>query len=267
MIVVKVGGGEGIDLDAVCSDAADVLKTGQKLIIVHGGSHETNLLSARLGKPPRFVRSSSGMESRYTDRETLDIFTMVYAGKINKYIVARLQCLGVNALGLSGIDGGLFKGPRKPFVKIVEGDKVKVLRDDFTGRVEQVNVGLIRLLIAAGYTLVLTPPALSYEGEAINVDGDRAAAALAASLKAERLVILSNVPGLLKDVHDELTLISHVPRDEIDRYAEYAQGRMKKKLLGAREALGGGVSQVVIAYGRTLRPISQALEGKGTVIS
>src|SRR5512136_1771861 len=142
MIVVKIGGSAGVDLDAVCSDLAALTRAGQQLILVHGGSHETNLLSERLNKPPRFVTSVSGMESRYTDRETLEIFEMVYAGKVNKGIVERLQKLGVNAVGLSGVDGRLLEGKRKDAIKVIENGKMKVLRDDYTGRVEQANTHL-----------------------------------------------------------------------------------------------------------------------------
>ena len=101
MIVVKVGGSKGIDLDAFCRDLATAIKGGADIVLVHGGSHETNVLSESLGKPPRFVTSISGVESRYTDRETLEIFTMVYVGKVNKYIVEQLQRHGVNAVGFS----------------------------------------------------------------------------------------------------------------------------------------------------------------------
>ena len=120
MIVIKVGGSLGIDYDAVCDDLASLIKSGQRAILVHGGSAETNLLSEKLGKPPRMVTSVSGYESRYTDRETLEIFEMVYCGKINKGIVERLQRLGINALGLSGIDGRIWEGIRKSTILIVE---------------------------------------------------------------------------------------------------------------------------------------------------
>lgn len=123
---------------------------------------------------------------------------MVYCGKMNKGIVERLQRLGVNAVGLSGLDGRIFEGRHKDSVRIVEDGKTKILRGDHTGTVEKVNTGLIDLLLAGGYLPVLTPPASSYEGVAINVDGDRAAAALAVALKADALLLLSNVPGLLR---------------------------------------------------------------------
>lgn len=267
MIVVKIGGSAGVDLDAVCSDLAALTRAGQQLILVHGGSHETNLLSEKLGKPPRFVTSVSGMESRYTDRETLEIFEMVYAGKVNKGIVERLQKLGVNAVGLSGVDGRLLEGKRKDAIKIIENGKMKVLRDDYTGRVEKANTGLIRLLLDNGYLPVITPPAISFEGDAINVDGDRAAAVLAQALQADTLLLLSNVPGLLRSLSDSSTLIRKVEQGDIDDVAQFAQGRMKKKVLGAKEALAAGVQRVVIGDGRRAAPISDALAGAGTVFT
>ena len=142
------------------------------------------------------------MQSRYTDRETLMLFCMAYVGKLNKLFVERLQQLGVNAVGLCGADGRSMEGTRKAAIKVVEGGKRRVLRDDFTGRVERVNTDLLNLLLDNGYTPVLCPPALSYDSEIINVDGDRAAAVVAVDCKAETLVILSNVSGLLRSLDD-----------------------------------------------------------------
>ncbi len=266
LFVIKVGGSVGIDYGAVCADLASIVKSGRKAILVHGGSAETNRISERLGKPPRMVTSVSGYPSRYTDRETLEIFEMVYCGKMNKGIVEKLQRYGINAVGLSGLDGRIWEGNRKSAITIIENGKKKVLRDDFTGKVEKVNLGLIHLLLDNGFMPVLTPPAISYEGEAINVDGDRAAAILASTLRVDKLVILSNIPGLLRDVHDESTLIEEIQCDQIDRFMEFAKGRMKKKVLGAIEAIRAGVKEVVFADARIPQPITAALEGKGTVI-
>ena len=105
MIIVKAGGGKGLDMGTVVADVAEIVKQGQQVVLVHGGSHETNVVSEKLGHPPRFVTSASGHSSRYTDRETLEIFLMTAAGKINKLIVEQLQQTGVNAVGLSGLDG------------------------------------------------------------------------------------------------------------------------------------------------------------------
>ncbi|MEO7908662.1 MAG: [LysW]-aminoadipate kinase [Roseiflexaceae bacterium] len=267
MIVVKVGGGVGIDYDALCADIAELWQAGQRLVLVHGGSNETNVLAERLGHPPRFVTSPSGYSSRYTDRETLEIFMMAYAGKVNKLIVERLQRLGINAVGLSGIDGRLLEGKRKAAIRIIEDGKQKVLRDDWTGTVERVNGGLLTALLGGGYLPVVAPLASSYDGEALNVDGDRAAAALAVGLGADTLLLLSNVPGLLRAFPDESTLIATIARADIEEFLPVAQGRMKKKVLGAAEALGGGVGRVILGDARSSQPISRALAGQGTVIA
>ncbi len=266
MIVVKVGGSEGIDLDAVCQDIADLHKSGQPIILVHGGSHETNVIADKLGHPPVFVTSVSGYVSRYTDRETLSIFEMVYCGKINKSIVERFQQIGVNAIGLSGIDGRLLEGSRKSTIKIIEDGKRRVLRDDYTGKVERANVSLLTLLLENGYLPVVTPPAISYEGDAINVDGDRAAAVIAAAMKAEQLIILSNVPGLLRNFPDESSLIPLIEKERVEDFMEFAEGRMKKKIMGAAEAIAEGVGRVVFADARIQQPVRNAMQGHGTVI-
>jgi acetylglutamate/LysW-gamma-L-alpha-aminoadipate kinase len=267
MIVVKVGGSEGIDLDAVCRDVAALVKQGEELILVHGGSAETNKIAEQLGHPPRFVTSVSGYTSRFTDRETLSIFEMVYCGRINKSIVERLQGLGVNAVGLSGLDGRLLEGRRKEAIRVRQGGKRRVLHGDYTGTVEKVNASLLRLLLENGYLPVVTPPAISYHSEGINVDGDRAAAAIAQALDATDLVILSNVPGLLRDFPDEDTIIPRIDRTRVEEAMAFAEGRMKKKVLGATEALGAGVGRVIFADGRIEAPIRAALAGQGTVIA
>lgn len=267
MIVVKAGGNGSLDMEAVCADITELVCQGEQVVLVHGGSHETNVISEKLGCPPRFVTSVSGHSSRYTDRETLEIFAMVTAGRINKMLVERLQQLGVNAIGLSGLDGRLLEGRRKFSLRIVENGKRKVLRGDYSGKIERVNVELLRTLLEAGYVPVVAPLALSHQSEALNVDGDRVAAVIGSALKAQAVIILSNVPGLLRDFPDESTLITHIPLGQAEEHLDrYAQGRMKKKLLGAIESLRDGVGQVVIADGRVAQPLHRALAGQGTVI-
>lgn len=268
MIVVKVGGSEGINYEAVAKDAASLWKAGQRLILVHGGSSETNKVAEALGHPPQFLTHPGGMTSRLTDRRTLEIFEMVYCGLVNKRIVELLQREGVNAVGLSGLDGRIFEGKRKEAVKYVENGKIKIHRGDYTGSVEQVNTGLLTMLMEAGYLPVLTPPAVSYQGEAINTDGDTAASMLAVSLKAEALLLLSNIPGLLANFPDESSLIREIPASRVSdpQYMAVAQGRMKKKVLGAVEAVQGGVGRVIFGDARVEEPIRKALEGAGTVV-
>lgn len=267
MIVIKVGGSVGIDYDAVSDDIAALWQSGERFVLVHGGSDETNQLSEALGHPPRFVTSPSGHTSRYTDRRTLEIFEMVYCGTANKGMVERLQMRGVNALGLSGLDGRLLLGKRKAAIRIVEDGRQKILRDDWTGTVEAVNAALLHMLLDNGYLPVIAPLACSDRGEPLNVDGDRAAAAIAVALHAEALLLLSNVPGLLRAFPDVSSLISHIPRADVESYLDYAQGRMKKKVLGAAEAVEQGVGRVILGDARGAGCVSRALAGAGTVVS
>jgi acetylglutamate/LysW-gamma-L-alpha-aminoadipate kinase len=267
MIIVKAGGNGDLDVDAVCTDVAALVQEGRQIVLVHGGSHETNIISEKLGHPPRFVTSVSGHVSRRTDRKTLEIVAMVTAGRINKLLVERLQQMGVNAIGLSGVDGRLLEGKRKPALRIIENGRRKILRGEYSGVIQRVNASLLQILLPAGYVPVVAPLAISFEGEALNVDGDRVAAAIGSALKAQAVIILSNVPGLMQRFPDESTVIPHIMPDQAPRLLDlYAQGRMKKKVLGAIEALNDGVGSVVIADGRVPRPVYRALEGKGTVI-
>ncbi len=267
MIVIKIGGTHGVNIEAVVADVAAQVKAGQKLIVVHGGSGETNTISEQLGHPPKFVTAVSGFTSRYTDRATLEIFAMVTAGKINTILVEKLQKAGVNAFGLSGVDGRLMIAKRKDAIRVIENGKQRILRDDYTGRIETVNRDLLCLLIERGYVPVIAPLAISPEGDALNVDADRAAAMVAGAVNAGQLIILSNVPGLMRNFPDESTVIPHIDKTKVEQSLEFAEGRMKKKVLGASEALQLGVSQVVFADGRIDAPIQGALSGKGTTIS
>ena len=117
MLVVKIGGSAGVDYESVCDDISSLIADGQQLVLVHGGNALTTEVATALGHPPTFVTSPSGYTSRLTDRRTLEIFEMVYCGRINKMLVEMLQARGVNAIGLSGLDGGLWRGQRKRAVR------------------------------------------------------------------------------------------------------------------------------------------------------
>jgi [amino group carrier protein]-L-2-aminoadipate 6-kinase len=266
MIVIKIGGSSGINLDSVCADVAALTKAGKQVVVMHGTGKEADALGEKLGRPARHVTSPQGFTSRYTDRDTLEVFVMAACGKVNTFLVERLQKLGVNAIGLSGVDGRLLEGTRKDAIRIIENGRQRILRDDYTGRVEKVNADLLRALLERNYVPVVAPLAISYQGDAINVDGDRAAAMIAGALGAEQFIILTNVPGLLRNFPDESSLIVHIDKDRVEASIDFAEGRMKKKVLGASEALGLGVKQVIFADGRVEQPIQHALEGKGTVI-
>lgn len=269
MIVVKIGGGAGVDLDAVCADIAVIGASGEQIVVVHGTSAAADALAVRMGVPARVLHSPSGYVSRYTDPETLEVFTMAATGQVNKQIVTRLQALGINAIGLSGVDGRLLGARRKDAVRAIDPvtGRQHVVRDDYTGRVEEVNGSLLRLLLNAGYMPVIAPLALGVECERLNVDGDRAAARVAGALNADTLVILTNVPGLLANFPDESSLVRTIQRVEIEHAIQMAGGRMKKKVLAAQEALEVGVNRIVLADSRRPGPIQAAIRGEGTVIT
>ncbi len=246
MIVVKLGGTEGLDFSAICADAASLAASGQKLVFVHGGSAEANALGEALGKPPKFITSPSGYTSRYTSRETLEVFLMAVNGKVNSLLTEQLRSLGVNAFGLSGLDGGLLTATRKDSIQSIENGKRKIIRDDYTGKIDSVNRSLLEALLDQGLLPVIAPVAVSVQGDALNVHADRAAAMLAAALRADMLILLTAVPGLLAKFPDESTLIRELSRAQLPAALEMAQGRMKKKILGAQEALEGGAARVGI---------------------
>lgn len=267
LIVVKVGGAAGIGYDTLCDDVRALRDEGEQIVLVHGGSDETTRLAEQLGHEPQFLTSPSGHTSRRTDADMIEIFQTACCGRVNKRLVRQLQQRCVNAVGLSGLDGGLWRGRRKKAIRVVEAGVTRIVRDDYTGTVDSVNDTLICTLLDAGMTPVLTPPGMSEEHEPINVDADRASARTASALEAGTLVILSNVPGLLREFPDESSLIDELARADLDAALELADGRMKKKVLAAREAIEAGVPRVILADARAEQPIRRALCGEGTVIT
>jgi acetylglutamate/LysW-gamma-L-alpha-aminoadipate kinase len=200
----------------------------------------------------------------------MDLMLMVYAGLVNKRLVEGLQQRGINAVGLTAMDGRIASGPRKDVLRAIENGKPKVLRGDYAGSIEQVDTRLLDLLLDNGYLPVLTPPAVSDQGEAINVDGDKLAMQLAVASRAEALVILSNTPGLLRDVRDPASLIATIDVSDpasVEAAMTAAQGRMKKKVEAGCKAVQSGIGRVVFADARLPQPIQRALAGVGTVLT
>jgi acetylglutamate/LysW-gamma-L-alpha-aminoadipate kinase len=266
-LVVKLGGAAGLDFAAACQDAAALCASATPLVLVHGTSSEASELATALGHPPRWLTSPSGFRWRYTDRRTLEIFAMAARGKVNTLLVEALQAAGVNAIGLGGADGRLLQARRKAVVQSLTDGKRRIIRDDFTGKVERVNSELLRALLALGLTPVVAPLAISEANEVVNVDADRAAAMIAGALEVDTLVLLTAAPGLLRDYPDESSLVEHFAPAEVDRALALADAGMKKKVLGAAEALQAGVRRVIIADGRIRHPIASALAGGGTTFA
>jgi|FLOH01.1.fsa_nt_gi [amino group carrier protein]-L-2-aminoadipate 6-kinase len=266
-ITVKIGGASGIGGDALLDELAtySLPVSGNRITIVHGGSDSTSRLQQALGREVRFLTSANGQVSRQTDRADVEIFAMATA-LIGKVIVEGLSMRGVKAFGLSGLDGGLAVGARKHLVRFIENGRSRILREQWTGRPETIDTGVLEALHGLSCVPVIAPVIASETGEMLNADGDRLAAAIAGRLGDETLVILTNVPGLMRDVSCSDSLISHIPTGDLETYMVFAEGRMRKKLLGAAEALSLGVRRVILADARVSNPLSSALAGNGTVI-
>ena len=266
MLVIKIGGGAAISDNGYANFAADLAGIDEPVVVVHGGNAEFSELSRRLGIPPRMITSSSGRVTRYTDAPTMDAMLMAYCGKVNKRLVSTLRAAGVNAVGLSAIDGGIAVGRRKPVLRGSEDGKSKVLRDDHAGTLERVDPSLVRLLLDSGFVPVLTPPALGEAGVPINVDGDKLALELATVLGADGLFFFSDTPGLLRDRDDESSLIDEIDASSPESALATARGRMVVKVEAALGAVDRGVGRVVFADGRIANPIQAALSGQGTTV-
>ncbi|HYJ13655.1 MAG TPA: [LysW]-aminoadipate kinase [Thermomicrobiales bacterium] len=268
MLVVKIGGGAAIGTEAFANFAADIATLDEPVIIIHGGNAEFSALSDALGMPPRMITSSSGRISRYVDAPTMDAMLMAYCGKQNKRLVAAFRHAGVNAVGLSAMDGGIAVGRRKPVIRGTDDEgRTRIFRDDHAGTVETIDPTLITTLMNAGFVVLLTPPALAEEGVPINVDGDKLALGIAEALGAESLLFFSDTPGLLADRYDESTLIRSLDAAEPEQALAAAAGRMVVKVESAIKAIERGVGKVIFSDGRVERPVTRALSGEGTVIS
>ncbi len=266
LLVIKMGGSilkEGASSDLV-SDLKSVL-IENKVVLVHGGGVEVTEIASKLGKEQKFIISPEGFRSRYTDKETVEIYTMVMAGKINKQIVLALQSQGIPAVGLSGLDGQILKAERKKrLIEVDERGRKRVIDGGYTGKINQLNTDLIQLLLEKGYTPIVTPIAISDEYEPLNVDGDRTAAIIASALRADKLILLTDVKGLM----NKGELIPKIGSSEVKEVISSIGAGMSTKVHAALEALNGGVGEVLITSGKEKNPVSSVLKHEtGTVIT
>src|SRR3972149_1144366 len=265
MITIKIGGSVVDGLHP--STISDLKKVSQqeKVILVHGGGKEVTKISEALGKEQKFIVSPGGIKSRYTDKETMEIFTMVMSGKINKMIVGMMQKNGINAVGLSGVDGQIIQAERKKkLVVINEKGRKMVIDGGYTGKIKDINTNLIKSILDQGYVPVISPIAISEEFDFLNVDGDRAAAYVAGKIQSDKVLFLTNVDGLLMDEK----LVNSLTLDEAKAIIPKIGFGMEKKILAATEALDMGVKEALIANGQRENPISVAIANDNcTVIS
>ncbi|HUT05160.1 MAG TPA: [LysW]-aminoadipate/[LysW]-glutamate kinase [Nitrosopumilaceae archaeon] len=263
MITIKIGGSVVDNLHpSAILDIKKVIES-EEVVLVHGGGKEVTKVCKQLGKEPKFVTSPSGIKSRYTDKETAEIFTMVMAGRINKTIVQMLQKNGINAIGLSGVDGKIIQAERKKKLLIVnEKGRKQAIDGGYTGKIKEINASLIKSLLGQGLTPVIAPIAISEESEFLNVDGDRAAAYIAGKIGADKVLFITDVDGLLMDskLVKKLTLV------EAKEIRPKIGPGMEKKILASTEALDMGVKEALIANGQKENPISSAISHENCTV-
>ncbi len=258
IVVIKYGGNAMINeslKQQVMEDIVLLWLIGVKVVLVHGGGPEISELMDKLGKKPQFV---DGL--RVTDKETVDIVQMVLAGKVNKTLVNLLEMKGGKAMGISGMDGRLIEA------------EIKDERLGYVGKVTKVHISPVLDLLEKGYIPVVSTIGCDKMGNAYNINGDTAAAYIAGALGAQRLIMMTDIDGILRDKDDPTTIIPHLTLKEIEQLKGEGiiSGGMIPKVDCCAEAIHKGVKNVVIMDGRVPHSILMELltdEGAGTMVS
>lgn len=248
-IVIKYGGNAMINdglKEKVMQDVALMKYVGIHPVIVHGGGPEITGFLRKVGKESSFI---SGL--RVTDEETVEIAEMVLDGKINSEIVNRLNRIGVRAVGLSGKDAGLIKA-RKKLATVYEGEEKKRVDIGYVGEVMQVDISILNDLIAHDYIPVIAPIGVGEEGESYNINADYVASEIAGALRAEKLLLLTDIEGIYKDYNDKDTFISSLHAEEARAYIREGviSGGMIPKVEACLMALERGAGKTHIIDGR-----------------
>ena len=262
MIIIKVGGGENINLAGIARDVAEL---EDQIVIVHGANALRDQLARRLGVEKQVLTSVSGYSSVYSDEEMIDVMLMAYSGLRNKRIVELLHQHGVNAIGLTGLDGALVRGMRNKGIRVQEGGKTLIKRD-LSGKPVAINRRLVGWLLGNGYTPVVTFPVIDERNVAINTENDDIVTLLNHALHADWVIQLIEAPGFLEDPNDPESVVSLIAPHQLAEWEGRVHGRMKRKMRAIQELVRVGSTKVLIADGRTEKPIADALAGKGTVI-
>lgn len=263
MYVIKIGGKVlERNLHGVIESIGRVALSNP-VVVAHGGGNVVTEFCKRLGVEPKFVVSPEGVRSRYTDRDELDVYVMVMAGRLNKMMVSGLVARGVKAVGVTGADGPTLIAERKKRIVIVdERGRKRVVDGGFTGKVVRVNSELLKNFLSMGYSVVIAPIAIDDEGNMLNVDADQVAFKVSSALKVDKLIILTDVPGVLIDGE----VVKQINVGELDKIINKVGAGMNRKLIEAANAIREGVNEVVISSGIVNDPLGDVLKGSGTVM-
>ncbi|MFT4309560.1 MAG: acetylglutamate kinase [Candidatus Woesearchaeota archaeon] len=260
MDIIKIGGGKNINIKGIIRG----LNNNNETIIVHGANAIRDNVLSIMGYEKNAVTSIMGYSSVITDDNMMDVIMMTYSGIMNKRIVELCHQNSINAIGLSGIDGGLIRSKRNNGIRIEENGRKRIIRD-LSGKSKEINEKLLRLLLKEGYTPVISIPTLDEQGHAINTENDDIIALLHHTLRATRIIQLIEAPGYLKEPGDENSLIRKMRQEDIASALGKSTGRMKRKLHAIKKMLEVPCT-IHIADGRTDDPLGEILRGEGTVI-
>ncbi len=263
MLLIKIGGGADINIKGIVEDLA---KINDKFILLHGANALRDKIGEKLGYKKRIVTSVSGYDSVFSTEETIDLMMMTYAGLRNKRIVELCQQNGINAVGLSGLDGKVIQARRNSGIRVRQNGKTLLLKD-FSGKPNSINKHLLELLLDNGYTPVLSVPLIDENNFAVNSENDDILALLQHEFNADKIISLIEAPGFLLDKNDSGSLLKNISRNELEAMEQKVEGRMKRKILALRKLFEGSSTTVILSDGRTEHPIEDALNGKGTTIS
>ncbi len=262
-IVIKIGGDLlKENLNYVISDLLKIYAEDNKIILCHAGADIVTTVAEKMGKPQIFTYSKKGYKARYVDEETRDIYLMVVAGLNNKRIVKEMIVNNLPAVGISGVDGGLIIADRfKKAMVTIEGRKK--FKDNYTGKPSELNIQLIETLWNDNYIPVIASVAISKDNEIVDCDSDRISNAIAVATKADKLVLLTDVDGVLDE---NGKIINHIDSRSAEAILENVTGGMKTKIIMALESASEGIKQVIIASGLRENPILKALNNENCTI-
>ena len=263
MIIVKIGGGISINIEGIIKGLSEI---EEQFIIIHGANSLRDELAQSLGREKKILTSIKGYSSVYSDKNAIELLYMSYAGLGNKRIVETCQKYGINAVGLTGLDGKLIQGKRNSGIRVIENGKKKI-KHDMSGKPQSINKELLTILLENGYTPVITVPIIDETNNAINSENDDIVVVFQESLNVETIIFLIEAPGLLKDSTNEETLIKQLSIKELEKYEADATGRIKRKYHALWKISQLGTKKIIISDGRIKNPIQEAFLEKGTIIS
>ena len=262
--VVKIGGASGNALEPLADEIAARTASGERWIVVHGASGVMNDLCAERGVEIRMVTSPSGYRSRFVGERERELFreaALSYGARIAEMLAAR----GVKAKQADPEREAYAIAKRKDFLRESVNGRIRILRGNYSGTVTKIDFAPLAAMLDAGVVPVVPPLALDGElSISLNIDGDRLAAQIAGAARADLMIILSNVPGLMKDINNPQSLITSGSLAQWDIIEHYAEGNMKRKLVACKEALELSIPKVYLADGRVASPVANALEGRAT---